>query len=199
MISKRKFKYLIGIDEAGRGPLAGPVFVCAVLSLNNLKSLAVLRGVKDSKKLNPKKRDNWAKIIKKNFKYSVCSSSSSTIDKAGIVVAVGMALKKSIEHLLKKTEFSFKDCYILLDGSLKAPKIYSQETIIKGDEKISLISAASIIAKTARDKKMLILDKKLSQYGFKTHKGYGTKLHSEMIKKIGLSSEHRKTFCRKFH
>lgn len=192
---KRKSTYLVGIDEAGRGPLAGPVAVGVVISKNH--PLKILKGIKDSKKITAKKREEWDKIIRLNFVVSVSFASSSLIDKVGIVKAIDTALKKAIKNILKKNRCKFSECYFLLDGSLKAPHFYSQETIIRGDEKIPLISAAGIAAKVARDKKMLDLDKKFPQYGFKAHKGYGTKLHYKMLKKFGFSLEHRKSFCRK--
>lgn len=195
MTAKRKFKYLIGIDEAGRGPLAGPVAVGAVISKN--RPLIILNGIKDSKKITARKREEWNKIIQSNLIAAVSFTSPSLIDKIGIVKAVNTAMKKAIKNILKKSGCKSSECHILLDGALKAPKDYSQETIIKGDEKIPLISAAAILAKVARDKKMLNLDKKLSQYGFKKHKGYGTKLHYNMLKKFGFSSQHRKSFCKK--
>lgn len=195
MTVKRKFKYLIGIDEAGRGPLAGPVAVGAVISKKC--SLKILNGIKDSKKITAKKREEWDKIIRFNFITAVSFASPFLIDKIGIVKAIDTALKMVIKNILKKSGRKFSECHFLLDGSLKAPQNYSQETIIRGDEKIPLISAAGIAAKVARDKKMVNLDRKLPQYGFKMHKGYGTYLHYNMLKKFGLSLHHRKSFCRK--
>jgi len=192
---KRKVKYLIGIDEAGRGPLAGPVAVGAVISKN--RYLKILNGIKDSKKITARKREEWDKIIRFNFIAVVSFTPPSLIDKIGIVKAVDLAMKKAIKNILKKSDCKISECHFLLDGSLKAPKGCSQETIIRGDEKIPLISAAGITAKVARDKKMVNLDKKLPKYGFKKHKGYGTKLHYKMLKKFGISPEHRKSFCRK--
>ena len=186
-------KYLIGIDEAGRGPLAGPVVLGAVFAPVKKTNNGILNEIRDSKKLSARQRNKWAKIIKQNFIYKTTFISSKIIDKVGITKSIKIAVLR----VIKKLVFENTELYlILLDGSLKAPKIYPQQTIIKGDEKIPLISAASIIAKTARDKKMENLHKKMPEYCFNTHKGYGTRLHFEKINKFGLSVEHRKSFCR---
>ena len=179
---------IIGIDEAGRGPLAGPVCIGAVLAKGKRQ---VLKGIKDSKKLSAGKREYWEKIIKKNFESHYVFASHKTIDRIGISKAVLLGVRR----VLKK--FSQKPDLVLLDGLLKAPDKYKQKTIIKGDEKVPLISAASIIAKVARDKKMIALHKKFPEYCLNAHKGYGTKMHYEKIKKNGLSVIHRKSFCKK--
>lgn len=183
--------FIVGIDEAGRGPLAGPVCVGAVGAKikNKREKLKILVGIKDSKKLSPRKREEWQKIIKKNFESHYVFIGHDVIDKIGM----GQALKLGVEKVLKK--FSRKPNIVLMDGSLKAPKEYRQQTIIKGDEKVPLISAASVIAKTARDRKMLVLHKKFPRYGLDKHKGYGTKKHYKKISKYGLCEVHRKTFC----
>ena len=191
MKSKKNY-FIVGIDEAGRGPLAGPLCVGAVgAKLKNKKEkLKILTGIKDSKKLSAQRREEWQKIIEKNFESHFVFVSHKIIDKIGI----SKALKLGVEKVLEK--FSRKPGMVLMDGSLFAPKIYDQRTIIKGDEKIPIISAASIIAKVARDKKMFSLHKKFPQYCFDIHKGYGTKMHYEKIEIYGLSEIHRKTFCR---
>lgn len=188
---KHNYKLIVGIDEAGRGPLAGPVCMGAVGKKlkNKNKKIKILEGIKDSKNLSAKKREEWLEIIRKNFESHYVFISHKTIDKIGI----SKALKLGVEKVLEK--FSQKPDLVLMDGSLRAPERYKQETIIKGDEKIPLISAASIIAKTARDKKMLASHKKYPQYNFAKHKGYGTKAHYEKISKHGLCVLHRKTFC----
>ena len=188
---KRSYKFIVGIDEAGRGPLAGPVCIGAVgVKIKSKKSnLKNLDGIKDSKKLSPRKREEWRKIIKKNLETHYVFISHKIIDKIGI----SQSLKLGVQKVLEK--FSLKPDFVLMDGSLKAPKEYKQETIIKGDEKIPLISAASVIAKTARDRKMLVLHKKFPRYGLDKHKGYGTKKHYKKISKYGLCEVHRKTFC----
>lgn len=189
----KKKKIVVGIDEAGRGPLAGAVAVGAVaVNLKSQKSnLKILKGIKDSKKLNAKQREEWYKILKKNFECHCIFISHKTIDKINIHRATLLGVEKVLKKFKKKPDL------ILLDGSLHAPKNYKQKTIIKGDEKIPLISAASIIAKVSRDRKMIGLHKKFPKYSFDKHKGYGTKLHYKKIKKHGLSKIHRRTFCKK--
>jgi len=186
-------KYIVGIDEAGRGPLAGPVAVAAVAAtvISNFQFPIIkqIKNIKDSKKLSAKQREEWFKILKKNFECHCVFISHKTIDK----INIHQATLLGVEKVLKK--FSVKPDLVLLDGSLHAPKEYKQKTIIKGDEKIPLISAASIIAKVGRDRKMENMHKKFPKYAFDKHKGYGTKLHYKKIKKHGLSKIHRRTFC----
>lgn len=188
--------FSVGIDEVGRGPLAGPITVGAIAARGSLK---FLRGIKDSKKLSAGQREEWTTRIRnyesgsKNFKIAIASVGPQIIDQAGIMRAARLAVGRCI----RKLGFTIYDSRfkIMLDGSLYAPRTYqNQETIIKGDEKIPLIAAASIIAKVHRDKIMICLHKKFPQYGFDTHKGYGTKAHKAAIKKHGLSPIHRKSF-----
>ena len=183
-------KYIIGVDEAGRGPLAGPVTVGAVLAPINFK---FFHRIRDSKQVLPSERALLFKMLKREGKIFCVSSSvsHSIIDSKGI----SYALRLAITRCLGKLEIKNKKVKVLLDGSLFAPEGYSQETIIKGDEKIPIISAASIIAKVSRDRKMIRLAQKYRKYNFEIHKGYGTLLHRELIKKHGLSAIHRKTFC----
>lgn len=190
----KKVKYIIGIDEAGRGPLAGPVAVAAVAARVS-GGKKTLYGIKDSKKLTAKQRELWREIIIKNFFCEVSLVSADIIDKKGITKAVKMALRRNLIKLRKKINFVPSECFILLDGALKAPNYYPQETIIKGDEKIPLISAASVMAKTHRDKKMINIHKKNSLYRFDLNKGYGTEFHINKIKELGFTSYHRKSFC----
>lgn len=182
-------RYIIGIDEVGRGPLAGPITVAAVVKPKRF----VWRNFKDSKKLSPEKRDEF--FLKfKIMPHAVSSVSNALIDKFGISAATRLA----VGRCLKKLKIENCELKILLDGSLYAPKTYkNQETIIKGDEKVPIIAVASIVAKVKRDRAMVRLHKKFPQYGFAVHKGYGTKLHQEAIKTHGLCEIHRKTFCRK--
>ena len=201
MINKKlskHFKYVVGIDEVGRGPLAGPVTVCAfAMPIDfNAKSFGK---IKDSKKLKPKEREGIfcrLKELKKNKKvnYVVSFESSKLIDKIGIVPAIKKALGKSLEKL----KLNPKECRVLLDGGLKAPEKYkNQKTIIKGDEKERVIAFASIVAKVTRDALMCRMAKKYPKYCFEIHKGYGTKMHYKNIKKYGICEEHRKCFLRK--
>lgn len=192
--------YLIGIDEAGRGPLAGPVSVAAVAVKKNSPVLKFIRKVKDSKQLSEKQREEWyAKIKiweKKGFlKKAVSMAGAKTIDRKGIVYAVRLSLRRSITRL----KISPLKSEVLLDGSLYAPKEFAkQKTIIGGDEKIPLIALASIVAKVSRDRRMVRLPKRYKKYGFEEHKGYGSALHIKMIRRYGLSDIHRRSFCKSF-
>ncbi|MEK7589740.1 MAG: ribonuclease HII [Patescibacteria group bacterium] len=197
------YKYIIGIDEAGRGPLAGSVSVGAVLfSKEEYKkfkkeSEKTLTG-RDSKKLSEKKREEWFKIIEVKKKagvlnFSIGFSSAKVIDIYGIVYAINKAIEKIFSEFKMKSD----ECVVLLDGNLKAPKKFkNQKTIIKGDEKELIISLASIIAKVSRDRYIVNLSKKYPEYGFEKHKGYGTKVHYEMIEKHGICAIHRRTFLK---
>ncbi len=184
----KKKKIIIGIDEAGRGPLAGPVSVGAVAMTSRPK---FLNGIRDSKKLSAKQREEWAAILHEKFECHCAMIGPRIIDKIGI----SKALRRATEKVLQR--FNLCPDLVLLDGSLFAPKHYNQQIVIKGDEKIPIISAASIIAKTTRDAAMLKLHKKFPQYCFDKHKGYGTKLHYKMLKKHGFCPLHRRSFCKK--
>lgn len=195
-----KHKHTIGIDEVGRGPLAGPVAVGVVmLKVASLKSkVSWGTGFRDSKKLSPKAREAWcAKIDQARsegwLEYAVAFVSPRVIDKKGLSHAIRMAMRKAlclIEHDVNEVE-------VLLDGGLRAPSHYlHQETIIKGDEKELAIALASIVAKVSRDKKMIAHAKKFPNHGFERHKGYGTRAHYEAIKKHGITLHHRKSFLK---
>ena len=201
--------YKIGIDEVGRGPVAGPVAVGGVFYNVQLeKELSSrLKGMADSKKLPEKKRELFFKEIKvlkedKKIFSSVVFVSAKDIDKFGIVLSIQKALNTVLENILKSEELkniNINDIKVLLDGGLKAPdKFKNQETIIKGDQKEFSISCASVVAKVIRDKQMKEHENKFPQYYFEKHKGYGTKLHIECIKKHGLSKLHRKTFLKNY-
>lgn len=189
-------KYIVGIDEAGRGPLAGPVSVGTVVVQQDF-DFTVFKKLRDSKKLSVKKREEFFALIKqmhkhKKLSFAVSLVSEKIIDTKGI----SFAIRKGVEQNFKKLSVS-KHADVYLDGSLKAPADFkNQETIIKGDEKIPVISLASICAKVTRDEYMVKIAKKYPEYGFDIHKGYGTKSHITKIKDKGLTSFHRKTFCR---
>ena len=196
----RRIDHEIGIDEAGRGPLAGPVAVGAVAFKMKDKSrlkrvFKKIRG-KDSKKLTAREREVWFEIIKTeekkgNLQFAVSFVGARIIDKKGIVFAIKTALASS----LRKINVNPKTTKILLDGGLHAPQKYQhQKTIIKGDESELSISLASIAAKVLRDRKMVRLAQKYPAYGFDKHKGYGTKYHCERILKHSPSCEHRVSF-----
>jgi ribonuclease HII len=195
----KRAKIFVGIDEVGRGPLAGPITVAA-LGVKSDKWRAMnkaLMGIKDSKQLSPKQRKIWHIKIMSNpiFFVSCISVSPKIIDTKGISFAARQAVAQCLKKLAVHSSLITHHSKILLDGGLKAPAQFSQETIIKGDEKIPLIAAASIIAKVTRDRHMVRMHKKYPQYGFARHKGYGTRAHFASIKKHGLSKIHRKSFC----
>lgn len=195
---KERVEYEVGIDEAGRGPLAGPVAVGIVVVAQNF-DWKLLPGVTDSKKLTPKKRAEIfaaAKRLQKNntLAYKVAMVSAQKIDEIGIVPAIRLATVRALSGLT----IDPNRARVKLDGGLSAPEIYRQETIIKGDEKERVIGLASICAKETRDAYMVrIADKpQFAPYDFQTHKGYGTKAHREAIKLYGLSTEHRPGYCK---
>ncbi|OGF61777.1 hypothetical protein A2662_04370 [Candidatus Giovannonibacteria bacterium RIFCSPHIGHO2_01_FULL_45_33] len=198
-------KYVIGIDEVGRGPLAGPMMVGAVAMSGDM---GFLGGIKDSKKLTKLQREKWSKKIwdmketlpkadqpgTGNINIAIVSVSNGTIDKYGISASLRLAVGKCLKILVKPGD----EHEIMLDGSLYAPPEYkNQQTIIKGDEKFPIISAASVVAKVYRDNMMKKLHEKYPEYGFDKHKGYGTASHIAAIKKHGLSPLHRRSFCRR--
>ena len=178
---------LAGIDEAGRGPLAGPVTAAAVI----LSKGTDIPSLNDSKKLTPKKRDSLFEIIQeKAIAFSIISVDNEVIDKINILQATFLAMKNAIEALKIKPELC------LIDGNHKVPNLnFSQEAVIDGDAKSAAIAAASILAKVTRDKIMLELAKQYPNYCFEKHKGYGTKVHLEAIAKFGPCPIHRKTFA----
>ena len=196
--SSKKGKVVVGIDEAGRGPLAGPVSIGSV-SLFPGPSIS-LRGLKDSKQLTERDRETWFKKIQDGQKegrlqYAVSLISHKVIDKKGIVHAIQLGISRN----LKKLGVDPKSARIFLDGSLKAPEEYQdQKTIIKGDEKIPIIALASIVAKVTRDRAMKKYGRQYPHYGLEVHKGYGTKRHRDAIKKYGAAIIHRKTFLGNF-
>lgn len=190
-------RFLVGIDEAGRGPLAGPVAVAAVAFLEPLKlKKETFAGIRDSKQLSQDAREHFAGVAQSLTEagviaYAVSFSSSTYIDRYGIVRAVERALALSLQKLALPP----RETYIKLDGLLKAPVQYrNQETIIKGDETELPITLAGIIAKVGRDREMVRVAKRYPHYGFEKHKGYGTQAHLEAIRLHGLSSVHRRSF-----
>ena len=178
-------KIIAGVDEVGRGSLIGPVYAAAVI-LNRSINKKLL---KDSKKLTKSKREILAKYIKKNSVWAIGKASVKEIEKINILHASLLAMKRAIINLKKKPNL------VLIDGN-KLPKIknYKLNSVIKGDQKIPSISAASIIAKVTRDKMITILDKKFKGYFWDKNYGYGTKQHLKAIKTLGITSHHRKTF-----
>ena len=178
-------KIIAGVDEVGRGSLIGPVYAAAVI----LEKKVDKKLIKDSKKLNKKKREILEKYIKKNSIWSVGSSSKKEIEKLNILEATMLAMERAIKKL------RYKPNLVLIDGN-KKPKIknYVLKNIIKGDQKVPSISAASIIAKVARDKMIARIGKKFKGYNWHRNCGYGTKEHLKAIKSLGITTHHRKTF-----
>jgi ribonuclease HII len=199
--------HIIGIDEVGRGPLAGPVTVCACAIPVGFDT-GKFAGIKDSKKLTPKKREEWFAAIsgmkeQSELDFAFTSIPADEIDRIGIAVAIQKALDTSLEALMAQLSgekrLNPSDVSVMLDGSLHAPTRFAhQETIIKGDEKIPVISAASIVAKVVRDRHMDAMDAAHPGYGLAGHKGYGTATHCAAIRKLGPSPIHRRSFLRNF-
>jgi len=192
-------KTVIGIDEVGRGPLAGPVAVCAFkLHTKSLNLKTVSIPLRDSKKLSREQREIWFGHIQTWQKegkcdFAVVMISAKVIDQIGIAPTIRRALARALDKLEAKNSH-----LILLDGGLKAPaEFLNQKTIIKGDEKEKVISLASIAAKVTRDRHMFKQAKKFPHYGFEAHVGYGTQRHYVAIKKHGLCELHRRSFLSK--
>lgn len=181
---------IAGIDEAGRGPLAGPV-VCACVIMP-LEEDMIIEGIDDSKKLSAKKREGlYEKIIQRAKAYSIVEIDEKTIDEINILQATKLGMKKALENLKIKPDIVLIDA-VKIDSEIK------QDNIIKGDALSYNIAAASILAKVYRDRLMIKLDERFAGYGFAQHKGYGTKLHVEALKKLGATAVHRKSFIKNF-
>lgn len=182
------FKTVCGVDEAGRGPLAGPVYAAAVI----LPVETEIAGLNDSKKLSEKKREELFDIINDvAISVSVGTASEKEIDEINILNATFLAMKRAVEGL------EISPDYAIIDGN-RAPNLeIPTETVVKGDGKVMSVAAASIIAKVSRDRFMLKMAEQYPEYQFEKHKGYGTRLHYEMIEKYGVSSIHRKSFLKK--
>lgn len=177
-----------GIDEAGRGPLAGDVYAAAVIFDPDV----VIEGINDSKKLSEKKRELlYDEIIAKAKAYCVATASVAEIDEINILQATFLAMKRAYDGLGISSDM------ILVDGNRKPFGSDEVVTVVKGDGTSASIAAASILAKVSRDRYMKQLAEKYPQYQFEKHKGYGTKLHYEMLEKYGVSDVHRKTFLKK--
>lgn len=184
---------LIGaIDEAGRGPLAGPVVAaCVLLRADRLPYISDdLALINDSKKLTARKRERLFDVIKSEFAVGVGICDHNTIDRINILQASFLAMKKAISDLKERPD------YIILDGGFPIPNMsIKQKAIIGGDALVFSIATASIIAKVTRDRMMIKMHKIYPDYGFDKHKGYGTKFHIEQLKKIGPCPIHRKSFA----
>ena len=208
-----RIRHLIGIDEVGRGPIAGPVTLCAFLiSKKDHRALRThFRGVKDSKQLTLEQREEWhARICVQRSRgfaeYALASIGPRQIDSRGLSWAINSAVRRCLAGLRKKLAESAhfsplkpSECLVLLDGSLKAPpEFIHQRTIIKGDEKEPIIALASIVAKVTRDRRLTRLAKIYPAYGFEVHKGYGTRSHYLKISAHGMCPLHRRSFLKNF-
>ncbi len=188
--ANEKIKYIAGVDEVGRGPLAGPVVCCAVIM--PLDDENAVDGVDDSKKVSEKKREALYDVLrKKAIAYKICRIESEEIDEINILEATRKCMKTCIEELPVKPDLVLVDA-VKPDVSVKT------EAIIKGDAKSYNVGAASIIAKVFRDKLMEEYDETYPEYGFAKNKGYGTKVHIDAIKEKGICPIHRKTFTKNF-
>jgi ribonuclease HII len=187
---KRKdgFQYIAGVDEAGRGPLAGPVYAAAVILPEDI----FIEGINDSKKLSEKKREAlFDEICQKAIAYSICSVDEKRIDKINILNATFEAMNEAVNSLQTTPD------YVLIDGNRIKGMEIPHETIVKGDAKSISIAAASILAKVSRDRFISAMAEKYPEYGFEKHKGYGTAAHNEAILKYGPCPIHRRTFLKK--
>lgn len=186
---EKGYKFVCGVDEAGRGPLCGPVVAAAVI----LSKDAHLEGVNDSKKLSEKKRENlYDEIMTNAVAVGIGMSDVDVIEKINILGATKEAMKEAINNL------SIRPDYVLIDGNQDINIDIDRQTVISGDALSESIAAASIIAKVTRDRMLREYDKAYPEYGFAKHKGYGTKAHIEAIKEHGLTPIHRPSFCTKF-
>ena len=183
------YQFIAGIDEAGRGPLAGTVYACAIIFEKNF----IIQEVMDSKKLSEKKRELLYDLIKQNaISIGIGTASEIEIDTINIRQASFLAMKRAVEGLTIQPDYLLVDGFDLPDAEIQS------EGIVKGDDKSFTIAAASIIAKVSRDAYMKDLDKMYPEYKFAKNKGYGTKEHIEAIKKYGITAVHRKSFLTKF-
>ncbi len=183
-----EYKYICGVDEAGRGPLAGPVCAAAVILPKDL----IIEGLNDSKKLSEKKREQLYDVITQNaVAYSISYGTLEEIEEHNILEATFMAMNRAIDGLAVKAD------YALIDGN-RVPKGIQIpcETVIKGDAKAYSIAAASILAKVTRDRLLIEYDERYPQYGFAKHKGYGTKAHYDAIREHGVCEVHRLSFLK---
>lgn len=186
-LENKGFSLICGVDEAGRGPLAGDVYAAAVILPRGL----IIDGLDDSKKLSEKKREALFDVITENaIAYGIASATPRQIDEMNILNAVMYAMNEAVKKLSPSAD------YALIDGNIARGFSIPCETVIKGDAKSPSIAAASILAKVSRDRECYKLDEKYPEYGFAKHKGYGTKAHMEALFKYGPCPEHRRTFLK---
>ena len=187
---RKQYPIVCGVDEAGRGPLAGDVYAAAVV----LNDEVLIEGLNDSKKLSEKRREElFDVIVEKADAYCVATASVSEIDALNILQATMLAMKRAVEGLGIKPDMA------LIDGNRLPQLDCPEQYVIKGDATSASIAAASVLAKVSRDRYMKQIAEQYPQYAFEQHKGYGTKLHYEMLKKHGISDIHRRTFLKKLY
>lgn len=185
---RARYGVICGIDEAGRGPLAGSVYAAAVVFPEGVR----IDGLNDSKKLSKKRREAlYEEITEKAAAYAVASATAAEIDEHNILGATFLAMRRAVEELAVSPEFA------LVDGNRLPPLPVPAKAVVGGDGISASIAAASILAKVTRDRYMCELDRLYPEYGFAKHKGYGTRLHYEMLKKVGMCPEHRRSFFKK--
>lgn len=185
---EKGYQYVCGVDEAGRGPLAGPVCAAAVILPKGL----IIDGVNDSKKLTEKKREALFDVICESaLAYSIVFADVAEIEEVNILRATMNAMKRAVEGLDVKADFAY------IDGNTMPPIEIDGECVVKGDAKSMSVACASILAKVSRDRLMLKYAEEYPQYGFEKHKGYGTKLHTEALKEFGPCPVHRPSFLKK--
>jgi ribonuclease HII len=184
------YKYVAGLDEAGRGALAGPVAAAAVILPHEARLTRMLKGARDSKQMTSSERERLAPGIKEHaLSWGIGFASAAEIDALGIVASTRLAALRAVERLSVFPDF------LLTDFRLELPELdLPQVSLVKGDQLCLSVAAASILAKTARDQLMRETGVQFAQYGFSKHKGYGTREHREAIERFGRSPEHRKTF-----
>ena len=193
-------RWVIGVDEAGRGPLAGPVAVGLVRVPESFDLLAAFPGLNDSKKLTEKRREALFTLLEErvaagDLSYCVKLPSAQRIDAEGIAVVIRGAIKEGLGELAQPSADGYAtEGKVWLDGALRAPSHYEQETVIGGDALIPAIMLASVAAKVTHDRLMVQLAEEYPQYGFEKHKGYGTKAHLDAIRAHGQCAEHRASF-----
>lgn len=188
-IRKDGIQYLCGVDEAGRGPLCGPVYAAAVIFPDDIE----IEGLDDSKKISEKKRELlFDEICSKAIAYGIASASVEEIEEYNILNATYLAMTRAVRNLEVKPDL------VLIDGNRIPPEIEGQKrSLVKGDALSASIGAASILAKVSRDRELRLLDEQYPEYGFAKHKGYGTKAHYEAIEKYGILPIHRRSFLKK--
>lgn len=188
-LMQKGYSVIAGVDEAGRGPLAGDVYAAAVVLPHGI----LIEGLNDSKKISEKKREKlYDEICENAIAYAVATASVEEIDTYNIRNATYIAMNRAIEALKVKPD------YVLVDGDCIKECNYEHECVVKGDAKSASIAAASILAKVTRDRYMKQLSEKYPEYGFEKHNGYGTAAHIAALKEFGASEVHRKTFIKKF-